>query len=143
MNISRREACALLSALWAPMSALSSEKDELKSAAYPFESLPIIKEGQAAYREILEGRTRTGDYLEAPETVLEVGASPHPPHHHAGEELFLISSGTIEATIAEKKTILGSGSVFFVASNDEHTLRNVGATPAQYFAVYPRHRAFL
>jgi hypothetical protein len=58
------------------MSAFSSEKDDLKSAAYPFESLPIIKEGQAAYRDILEGRTCTGDYLEAHETVLEAGASP-------------------------------------------------------------------
>jgi mannose-6-phosphate isomerase-like protein (cupin superfamily) len=135
MNISRREACALLSVICAPTSAFSSEKDELKSAAYPFESLPIVKEGQAVYRDILEGRTRTGDYLEAHETVLEAGASPHPPHQHVGEELFLISSGTIEATIAGKKTLLGSGSVFFVASNDEHTLRNVGATPAQYFAV--------
>lgn len=135
MNISRREACALLSAICAPTSALSSGKDELKSAAYPFESMPILKEGQAVYRDILEGRTHAGDYLEAHETVLEAGASPHPLHHHAGEELFLISSGTIEATIAGKKTVLGSGSVFFVASNDEHTLRNVGSAPAQYFAV--------
>jgi hypothetical protein len=70
MNISRSEACALLSVISAPTSAFSSEKDELKSAAYPFESLPIIKEGQAAYRDILEGRTRTGDYLEAHETQL-------------------------------------------------------------------------
>jgi mannose-6-phosphate isomerase-like protein (cupin superfamily) len=135
MNITRREACLLLSVICTPRSALSSEKDELKSAAFPFESLAIIKEGKAAYRDILEGRTRTGDYLEAHETVLEAGASPHPPHHHAGEELFLISSGNIEATIAGKKTLLGSGSVFFVASNDEHMLRNVGANPAQYFAI--------
>jgi mannose-6-phosphate isomerase-like protein (cupin superfamily) len=135
MNIGRRDACALLPALCAAMSALPSEKDALKSAAYPFESLPVAKEGQAAYRDILEGRTCTGDYLEAHETVLEAGAMPHPPHHHAGEELFLISSGTIEVTIAGKKTILGPGSAFFVASNEEHALHNVGTTPAQYFAV--------
>jgi mannose-6-phosphate isomerase-like protein (cupin superfamily) len=141
MNISRREACALLPALCAALSASSSEKDVLKSAAYPFESLPVSKEGQAAYRDILEGRTRTGDYLDAHETVLEAGAMPHPPHHHVGEELFLISSGTIEATIAGKKTLLGPGSAFFVASNEEHSLRNVGATAAQYFAVTLGQRA--
>ncbi len=60
---------------------------------------------------------------------------PHAPHHHAGEELFLISSGIIEATIAGKKSILAAGSAFFVASNEQHGLRNVGTTPAQYFAV--------
>ena len=135
MNISRRKVCALLPAMCAALSASSSENDALKSAAYPFESLPVSKEGQAAYRDILEGRTRTGDYLEAHETVLEAGAMPHPAHHHAGEELFLISSGTLEVTIARKKTILGPGSAFFVASHEEHGLRNVGATPAQYFAV--------
>jgi mannose-6-phosphate isomerase-like protein (cupin superfamily) len=135
MNIGRRDACALLPALCASMSAVPSEKDALKSAAYPFESLPVAKEGQAVYRDILEGRTRRGDYLEAHETLLEAGAMPHPPHHHTGEELFLISSGKLEATIAGKKTILGPGSVFFVASNQEHSLRNVGATPAQYFVI--------
>jgi mannose-6-phosphate isomerase-like protein (cupin superfamily) len=141
MNIGRRDACALLPALCVAMSALPSEKDALKSASYPFENLSVAKEGQAAYRDILEGRTRTGDYLEVHETVLEAGAMPHPPHHHAGEELFLISSGKLEATIAGKKTLLGPGSAFFVASNEEHSLRNVGATPAQYFAVTVGQRA--
>jgi mannose-6-phosphate isomerase-like protein (cupin superfamily) len=135
MKISRREACALLPAMCTTLSASSSENDALKSAAYPFETLPVSKEGQAAYRDILEGRTHTGDYLEAHETVLEAGAMPHPAHHHVGEELFLISNGTLEVTIAGKKTILGPGSASFVASNVEHGLRNVGATPAQYFVV--------
>jgi mannose-6-phosphate isomerase-like protein (cupin superfamily) len=135
MNISRREACALLPALCAALSASSSENDALKSAAYPFESLPVSKESEATYRDILEGRTRTGDYLEAHETVLEAGAMPHPAHRHVGEELFLISSGKLEATIAGKKTVLGPGSAFFVASNEEHALRNIGAVPAQYFVI--------
>jgi quercetin dioxygenase-like cupin family protein len=135
MNISRRELCALLPAMCAAMSARSAENDELKSTAYPFESLPVSKEGQSAYRDILEGRTHTGEYLEAHETVLEAGAMPHPAHHHVGEELFLISSGKLEATIAGKKTILGPGSAFFVSSNEEHALRNVGATAAQYFVI--------
>ena len=135
MNITRREACALLPALCAALSASASENDTLQSAAYPFESLAVSKEPQASYRDILEGRTHTGDYLEAHETVLEPGAMPHPAHHHVGEELFLISSGTLEATIAGKKTVLGAGSAFFAASNVEHGLRNVGATPAQYFVV--------
>jgi mannose-6-phosphate isomerase-like protein (cupin superfamily) len=135
MKISRREACALLPAMCTTLSASSSENDALKSAACPFESLPVSKEGQAAYRDILEGRTHTGDYLEAHETVLEAGAMPHPAHHHVGEELFLISNGTLEVTIAGKKTILGPGSASFVASNVEHGLRNVGATLAQYFVV--------
>jgi mannose-6-phosphate isomerase-like protein (cupin superfamily) len=142
MNVSRREVCALLPAMCAAVSASSSGNDALKSAAYPFESLPVSKDAQAAYRDILEGRTRTGDYLEVHETLLEPGAMPHPAHHHVGEELFLISSGTLEATIAGKKTVLGPGSAFFAASNEEHGLRNVGATPAQYFVVTLGQKVF-
>jgi quercetin dioxygenase-like cupin family protein len=113
----------------------ASQPASLSSKTYRFEDLPVNKEKQATYRDILEGRTHTGDYLEAHETVLEPNAMPHPPHRHVGEELFLISKGTLEVTISGNRTRLGPGSAFFIASNEEHSIRNVGDTPAQYFGI--------
>ena len=134
MNVTRRKACLAL-ALLSRVSAWASPLPSLKSKAYRFEDLPVDKDQGATYRDILEGSTRTGDYLEAHETVLEPNAMPHPPHRHLGEELFVISSGTLEVTIEGKTTRLGPGSAFFVASNEEHGMRNAGTTPAQYFGI--------
>jgi mannose-6-phosphate isomerase-like protein (cupin superfamily) len=134
MDLTRRSACLSL-ILLSRVSVRASQQSSLKSKTYRFEDLPINKETGVTYRDILEGRTRTGDYLEAHETVLEPSATPHPPHRHVGEELFVISTGTLEVTISGKSTKLGPGSAFFVASNEEHSLRNVGTTPAQYFGI--------
>jgi mannose-6-phosphate isomerase-like protein (cupin superfamily) len=134
MDVTRRKTC-LLVPLLGSISAWSSNSNSLPSAMQPFESLPAVKEGPATYRDILEGNTRTGDYVEVHETVLEPNAAPHPPHRHAGEELFLVSSGTLEVTISGKSVRLGPGSAAFVASNEDHSLRNVGSVPAQYFVV--------
>jgi mannose-6-phosphate isomerase-like protein (cupin superfamily) len=49
--------------------------------------------------------------------------------------MFLIIAGTVEMTISGKTTRLGPGSAAFVASNEEHGLRNAGSGPAQYFVV--------
>jgi len=134
MDLTRRKACLSLFLL-SRVSAWASQPTSLKSKTYRFEDLPINQEKDVTYRDILEGRTHTGDYLEAHETVLEPNAMPHPPHRHVGEELFVISTGTLEVTIAGKSTKLGPGSAFFVASNEEHSMRNVGSTLAQYFGI--------
>ncbi len=134
MTITRRNACLLLPILARCQLGL---RPPIRCPFRPILRRPAHaeKEGQATFRAILEGRTHTGDYLEVHETVLEPNAGPHPPHHHVGEEMFLISSGTVEITINGKSTRLGPGSAAFVASNEEHGLRNAGTGPAQYFVV--------
>ncbi len=134
MNLTRRNACLLLPML-GTLKAWSSSEKSLPTVVRTFEELRPEKEGQATFRAILEGRTHTGDYLEVHETVLEPNAAPHPPHHHVGEEMFLIIGGTVEITISGKATRLGPGSSAFVAANEEHGLRNAGSGPAQYFVV--------
>jgi quercetin dioxygenase-like cupin family protein len=104
----------------AGLSVPSFSESSLPSSTHRFEDLAASKEGAATYRDILEGTTHKGDYLEVHETVLDPGAAPHPLHRHIGEELFLISSGSVEFTINGKTTRLGPGSAIFVASNDEH-----------------------
>jgi mannose-6-phosphate isomerase-like protein (cupin superfamily) len=134
MTLTRRNACLLLPLL-GTIRAWSSDAHSLPTTVRAFDELHAEKDGRATFRSILEGQTHTGDYLEVHETVLEPNAAPHPPHHHVGEEMFLIVAGTVEITISGKATRLGAGGAAFVASNEEHGLRNAGTTPAQYFVV--------
>ena len=134
MNLTRRTACQLLPML-GTFKAWSSSEKSLPTTVRTFDELHAEKDAGAAFRAILEGRTHAGDYLEVHETVLEPNAAPHPPHHHLGEEMFLVISGTVQITISGKATRLGPGSAAFVAANEEHGLRNAGSGPAQYFVV--------
>lgn len=134
MTCSRRDLCLLLSALAAPPGS-AAETTELKSRTFPYAELPVRKRNGNESRPVLEGQLHGGSYLEVHETRLAPGAIPHPPHHHLHEEMFLVHEGTLEVTVNRRVTQLGPGSVGFVASNDEHGLRNAGTTPAQYFVV--------
>jgi quercetin dioxygenase-like cupin family protein len=107
----------------------------LKSKAFPYDELPVRKRDGNESRPVLSGQLHDGGYIEVHETRLAPGAMPHPAHHHLHEEMFLVREGTVELTVNGRATRLGAGSVGFVASNDEHGLKNVGTMPAQYFVV--------
>jgi quercetin dioxygenase-like cupin family protein len=100
-----------------------------------FEDLPVRSGDGRTLRRILEGKTHSGYGVEMHETDLAPGAMPHPAHHHAHEEVFLIREGTLEVTITGRASLLGPGSVAYVASNDEHSIKNAGSTHAQYFVI--------
>jgi quercetin dioxygenase-like cupin family protein len=134
MVYSRRELACLLAAL-AASPGIAAQKTALPGKAYPYDTLPVRKHGENESRPVLAGELHNGSYVEVHETRLAPGAMPHPAHHHVHEEMFLIRSGTLEVTINGQTTPLGPGSVGFAASNDEHGLRNIGATPAEYFVV--------
>jgi mannose-6-phosphate isomerase-like protein (cupin superfamily) len=134
MTVSRREMCLMLSTL-AAGPGLAVETAPLSSKIYRFEDLPVRKNGGNQSRPLLSGELHDGKYLESHETLLAPGNMPHPPHHHLHEEMFLVREGTIEATISGHSTRVGPGSVVFVASNEQHGIRNVGTTAAQYFVV--------
>ncbi len=139
MSMTRRELCSILPAALIPAihaSGSSAGQDiSLLSALYPFEKLAVRTEGSAEYRNVLKGKLATGESLEVHETTLLPGAAPHPPHHHAHSEMWLIREGTVEITLNGVRNQLGPGSVGFVESNDEHGIKNVGKGPATYFVV--------
>ena len=43
--------------------------------------------------------------------------------------------GTLEALCEGKTTAIGAGSLFFIAPQDLHGVKNVGQTPATYFVI--------
>ena len=133
MKLSRREVWFWIPALMASR-GLAAE-GPIPSKALRFEDLPVESGDGHALRRILTGRTHSGYGIEMHETDLAPGAMPHAAHRHAHEEVFLIREGTVEVTIAGRATRLGPGSVAYVASNDEHGIKNAGATHAQYFVI--------
>jgi mannose-6-phosphate isomerase-like protein (cupin superfamily) len=145
MPATRREALFLLSgfissavalkALATQASAPAGPDNSLPSAAYPFSELPVNNANGAEFRPVLKGKLATSESLEVHETTLPPGAMPHPPHHHAHSEMWLVREGTVQLTINGTSHVMGPGSVGFVHSNDEHGIKNVGTTPATYFVV--------
>jgi mannose-6-phosphate isomerase-like protein (cupin superfamily) len=112
-----------------------SGQSTLQSRTYRFEELPTQKEANATFRPILDGLTHSGVHLHVHEVFLLPGSSPHHAHHHQQEEMFLVSEGEVQVTIAGKTTKLSPGSAAFVAPGDQHQIENVGTHPAQYFEI--------
>ena len=134
MNYSRRDFGILLPAL-AVASVATAQTPALPSKTYAFDDLPIRTNGLNKTRAVLDGSTHGGYPVEMHITELAPGLAPHPPHHHAHEEMIMIREGTLEVTISGTSKKLGPGSVAYVASNEEHGWRNVGTTRAQYFVL--------
>jgi quercetin dioxygenase-like cupin family protein len=140
MSISRRDLSLLLPALLANnaegQNAAGSPAQVLPSKAYLWDDLPVHKEKSGMeVRSGFKGATHTGCVLGLHISSLPPGQMPHPPHRHVHEEMMLIREGTVEATVSGHATRLGPGSVIYVASNEEHGLKNVGSVTAQYFVI--------
>jgi mannose-6-phosphate isomerase-like protein (cupin superfamily) len=141
MTMTRREMCLLLPAAMLPVAALpiaeASEQDDLlPSGSYAFEKLAVKTSPSGLQtREAFKGKLATGESIETHATTLPPGAMPHPPHHHVHSEMFLMREGTLELTVNGKSYRLEPGGVGFVRSNEEHGVKNVGTTPANYFVV--------
>jgi (S)-ureidoglycine aminohydrolase len=127
MPFTRRELSLLLPALAA------AQKTALPSKIYRFEDLPVKKNGENASRAIFDGQTGTGFPIEMHATEIAAGLKPHGSHKHRHDELVIVRLGTVEVTIAGRAATLGPGSVAYIAPNEEHGLRNTGATPAHYY----------
>lgn len=134
MNALRRSLCISLPVAFASLAAAANDQ-VLSSFVTPFDKLTANKNGPNTMRPILNGKTESGAQMEVHETILAPGSSPHPPHHHKHDELFLMSKGSLEVTIASKTSVIGPGSAAYVHSGEEHGVRNSGSVDAQYFVV--------
>ena len=141
MTMTRREVCLLLPAAMLPVGGVTlaeaGEQDgSLPSAGYSFETLTAKTSPSGVQtREIFKGKLATGESLETHATTLPPGAMPHLPHHHVHSEMFFVREGTLELTVNGKTYPLGPGGVGLVRSNEEHGVKNVGTTPANYFVM--------
>ncbi len=98
-----------------------------------FQKLKVYKSSGDNYIPVFEGETHTGVHITLHETDLAPGAVAHPPHHHSGEEIFMVREGTLEVEIEGKRSQVSPGSVAYIASNAEHALRNTSKDWTRYF----------
>jgi mannose-6-phosphate isomerase-like protein (cupin superfamily) len=146
MSMTRRDLCKLLPAAMLPIAAApladlslaegGEQDNSLPSASYAFDKLTAhTAPSGAQLRAILKGKLATGESVETHATTLPPGIMPHAPHHHVHSEMWFVREGTLELTVNGTTYPLGPGSVGFVRSNEEHGVKNVGTTPANYFVV--------
>jgi quercetin dioxygenase-like cupin family protein len=131
VNYSRRDLGLLLPALAAASGQAQAQSKVLPSKAYKYEDLAV----RGSSRAVLNGETHSGFPIEMHITELPAGQAPHPPHKHIHEEVLMLRSGMLDATILGVTTRVTAGSVLYLASNDLHGWRNPGPDPAQYFVM--------
>jgi quercetin dioxygenase-like cupin family protein len=112
--------------------AVANLPGKLGSTILDWTALPVKATKTGERRELVNSPTTTCNNLEGHVTSLRAGEVPHAPHHHPDEELVIVQEGLMEVTINGVSSRAGPGSIFFYASNDEHGMKNVGATMATY-----------
>lgn len=105
------------------------------SVAIEWGDVPVQQEEVRAVRQFLRAPTATLNELELHVTTLPAGATSHAPHKHANEELVIVKEGEVEVLVAGQMKRVGPGSVVFNASNEMHSLRNIGSGPATYHVI--------
>jgi quercetin dioxygenase-like cupin family protein len=113
----------------------ASKPNVMGSVAIDWKDVPVQQEEVRAVRQFLRAPTATLDELELHVTTLPAGATSHAPHKHPNEELVIVKEGTVEVLVDGKLKRVGPGAVVFNASNQMHSLRNVGEGPTTYHVI--------
>ncbi len=108
------------------------DKTLLPSRAFDWNAAQVLPQKYGARRNLFDSPTATLDNLECHVTTLNPGESPHAAHQHPEEELMFVKEGTIEVLVNGELKRVGPGSVIFQASNQLHSIKNVGQTQATY-----------
>jgi XRE family transcriptional regulator, regulator of sulfur utilization len=132
--ITKRDVLIALSTvgLTATIMLANSKGPILDSAIFDWNSVEVKTTKIGAVRTFFRSQTATLDELECHVTSLNPGESSHPPHKHPEEEVIIIKEGTLEALVNGQMKRVGPGSVIFQASNQMHSIKNVGDVLATY-----------
>ncbi|QHT65710.1 cupin domain-containing protein [Rhodocytophaga rosea] len=104
----------------------------LQSSIFNWSEIEAKPTNVGEVRSFFRSATATLDELECHVTTLNPGETSHPPHKHPEEEILIVKEGTVESLVNGQLKRVGPGSVIFQASNQMHSIRNVGETKATY-----------
>jgi XRE family transcriptional regulator, regulator of sulfur utilization len=119
----------------AGMTVVSSQTAVMGSTVFDWNAMKAEPNKTGSVRRVVQRPTATLDELEIHITTLMPGETPHPLHQHPAEELLIVKEGTVESLVNGQLQRVGPGSIVFQASNQMHSLRNVGDTPATYHVI--------
>jgi quercetin dioxygenase-like cupin family protein len=105
------------------------------SRAVDWNAVPVSQDGTKSVRHFFAAPTATLAELEVHVTTLPAGEMSHAAHKHPNEELVIVKEGTVEVLVDGQLQRVGPGSVIFNASNQMHSLRNVGKSAATYHVI--------
>jgi len=108
---------------WAAPELLSSRVVDCDSIPFP---------ANGGHREIFDSPTVTFQRLESHISTLNPGKSTTPNNRDPGDELFFVKTGVLEATLNGVSCRMAAGSFYYVAPNDERTMKNIGTEPCSY-----------
>lgn len=89
---------------------------------------------RGGYRGFFNRKTGSLELFELHETTLMSGVQNHAIHTHGAEEMVIMLDGYVDLQIAGRSHFGKPGDVFFIASEEPHTLFTHGDTPSRYFA---------
>jgi XRE family transcriptional regulator, regulator of sulfur utilization len=128
-------AAITLSATLAVVGLANSDTPVMSSSIFDWNSIEAKPTKVGETRKFFQAPTATLDELECHVTTLNPGETPHEPHKHPDEELIIVKEGAVESLVNGQLKRVGPGSVIFQASNQLHSIRNVGQTPATYHVI--------
>jgi quercetin dioxygenase-like cupin family protein len=105
---------------------------KLPSSVIDCESLPATPTKTGSRTMIVDSPTLTFLHLGSHITTLNAGQSTLPDIVDSGDELFILKSGVLEASVNGVTCRLKAGSLFYCVPNAKRTFKNIGAIPASY-----------
>ena len=91
------------------------------------------KKGERA--NYFERPTAMYEHFEAHTTQLDSAGTSHKPHQHIDTELIIVIDGQTEMSINGEKYQGKAGDLYFVKSNEFHSISNLLDEPCRYYAI--------
>jgi (S)-ureidoglycine aminohydrolase len=85
-------------------------------------------------RDFFNRATSQVTQFEMHTTALNADSISHAPHTHVQEEIILVIRGNVEMFIDGKYYKGSAGDLYFLSSNIQHNLKNIGKEQCEYFA---------
>jgi quercetin dioxygenase-like cupin family protein len=128
-------AVAFLAGAAVATAARSADPPVLGSATVTWEEIQAKPAREGRLRQIFRDPTATLDELEIHVSTLKPGLSSHAPHKHPNEEVIIVHQGTLEVYQNGETRKAPQGSILFMASNQMHSVKNVGEAEAVYHVI--------